>query len=148
MFDIGFFELLIVFVVGLLILGPERLPHAAKTAGLWIRKVRRAMHSVQREINMQLDQEELQRKLLENNQQIMRGSENDNAQQENGNAQQESSQTDTQDVIQNTITPLSENIMEHFPELENKEKNKNTDMAEIKVDTNSTQDKKASSTND
>lgn len=72
MFDIGFSELLVVFVVGLLILGPERLPVAAKTAGLWIRKIRRSIQSVQREINAQLDQEELQRSIKETNERIMR----------------------------------------------------------------------------
>lgn len=72
MFDIGFAELLVVFVVGLLILGPERLPVAAKTAGLWIRKIRRSIQSVQREINAQLDQEELQRSIKETNERIMR----------------------------------------------------------------------------
>lgn len=83
MFDIGFSELLIVFVVGLLILGPERLPTAAKTAGLWVRKIRRSVQSVQREINAQLDQEELQQKITETNERILK----ENA------------------VIQNTITP-------------------------------------------
>ncbi len=63
MFDIGFSELLVVFVVALLILGPERLPHAARTAGLWVRKIRRSINSVQREINAQLDHEELQQKM-------------------------------------------------------------------------------------
>lgn len=72
MFDIGFAELLVVFVVGLLILGPERLPTAAKTTGLWIRKIRRSIQSVQREINAQLDQEELQRSIQETNERIMR----------------------------------------------------------------------------
>lgn len=93
MFDIGFSELIVVFIVGLLILGPERLPHAAKTAGLWVRKIRRSINSVQREINAQLDQEELQRKLDLNNQRIM----------------QETPTSNTPDVIQNTITPLPEN---------------------------------------
>lgn len=72
MFDIGFSELLVVFVVGLIILGPERLPAAAKTAGLWVRKIRRSIQSVQREINAQLDQEELQRSIKETNERIMR----------------------------------------------------------------------------
>lgn len=72
MFDIGFSELLVVFVVGLIILGPERLPMAAKTAGLWVRKIRRSIQSVQREINAQLDQEELQRSIKETNERIMR----------------------------------------------------------------------------
>lgn len=86
MFDIGFSELLVVFVVGLLILGPERLPHAAKTAGLWVRKIRRSINSVQREINAQLDQEELQQKITETNQRILKEGQ----------------------TIQNTITPLPE----------------------------------------
>ena len=72
MFDIGFSELLLVFVVGLLILGPERLPTAAKTAGLWVRKIKRSIQSVQSEINAQLDQEEMQRKIKETNERIMR----------------------------------------------------------------------------
>jgi sec-independent protein translocase protein TatB len=85
-FDIGFSELLVVFVVGLLILGPERLPHAAKTAGLWVRKIRRSINSVQREINAQLDQEELQQKITETNQRALKEGQ----------------------AIQNTITPLPE----------------------------------------
>ncbi|NLQ17508.1 twin-arginine translocase subunit TatB [Marinomonas sp. M1K-6] len=72
MFDIGFSELLVVFVVGLLILGPERLPHAAKMAGLWVRKIKRSINSVQREINAQLDQEELQQKIQETNQRLLK----------------------------------------------------------------------------
>lgn len=72
MFDVGFTELLLVFIVGLLILGPERLPHAAKTAGLWIRRIRRSIDSIQRDINMQLDQEELEKKLLDNNQRVIK----------------------------------------------------------------------------
>ncbi|MBR7887688.1 twin-arginine translocase subunit TatB [Marinomonas sp. A79] len=76
MFDIGFSELLVVFVVGLLILGPERLPHAAKTAGLWVRKIRRSINSVQREINAQLDQEELQQKITETNARILKEGQN------------------------------------------------------------------------
>lgn len=86
MFDIGFSELLVVFVVGLLILGPERLPHAAKTAGLWVRKIRRSINSVQREINAQLDQEELQQKINETNQRLLKEGQ----------------------AIQNTITPYPE----------------------------------------
>ncbi|SBS40367.1 Sec-independent protein translocase protein TatB [Marinomonas spartinae] len=70
MFDIGFSELLVVFVVALIVLGPERLPIAAKTAGLWIRKIRRSINAVQREINAQLDQEELARKIEQTNQRI------------------------------------------------------------------------------
>ncbi|NLC21356.1 MAG: twin-arginine translocase subunit TatB [Halomonadaceae bacterium] len=65
MFDIGFLELLVVGVVGLLVLGPERLPRAARTAGLWLGKIKRSVSSMQREINSQLEAEELRQKLKE-----------------------------------------------------------------------------------
>ena len=65
MFDMGFLELLIIGVVGLLVLGPERLPKAARTLGLWIGKIKRTVSGMQREINAQLEAEELRQKLNE-----------------------------------------------------------------------------------
>ncbi|WP_163558081.1 Sec-independent protein translocase protein TatB [Halomonas sp. NO4] len=65
MFDIGFLELLLLGVVGLLVLGPERLPKAARTLGLWIGKVKRTVSGMQKEINAQLEAEELRQKLKE-----------------------------------------------------------------------------------
>ncbi|WP_346796270.1 Sec-independent protein translocase protein TatB [Halomonas sp. Bachu 37] len=65
MFDMGFLELLIIAVVGLLVLGPERLPKAARTLGLWIGKIKRTVSGMQREINAQLEAEELRQKLNE-----------------------------------------------------------------------------------
>ncbi|WP_444678518.1 Sec-independent protein translocase protein TatB [Halomonas sp. E19] len=65
MFDIGFLELLILGIVGLLVLGPERLPKAARTLGLWVGKIKRTVSSMQREINAQLETEELRQKLKE-----------------------------------------------------------------------------------
>ncbi|MDY6891620.1 MAG: Sec-independent protein translocase protein TatB [Pseudomonadota bacterium] len=61
MFDIGFFELLLVGVVALLVLGPERLPLAARTCGLWLGRLRRTVGSIQNEINQELRMEELKR---------------------------------------------------------------------------------------
>lgn len=61
MFDIGFFELLVVGVVALLVLGPERLPAAARTCGLWLGRVRRSLSSIQSEIREELRVEELKR---------------------------------------------------------------------------------------
>ncbi|MCL7928508.1 Sec-independent protein translocase protein TatB [Halomonas llamarensis] len=63
MLDIGFLELLIIAVVGLLVLGPERLPRAARTAGLWVGKIKRTVSGMQREISSQLEAEELRQKL-------------------------------------------------------------------------------------
>lgn len=65
MFDIGFLELLILGIVGLLVLGPERLPKAARTAGLWLGKIKRTVSGMQREISSQLEAEELRQKLKE-----------------------------------------------------------------------------------
>jgi sec-independent protein translocase protein TatB len=65
MLDIGFLELMLIGVVGLLVLGPERLPKAARTAGMWIGKIKRTVSGMQREISAQLEAEELRQKLTE-----------------------------------------------------------------------------------
>lgn len=63
MFDIGFMELLVVGVLGLLVLGPERLPKAARTLGLMIGKVRRSMSNIQEDLERHARTEELKAKL-------------------------------------------------------------------------------------
>jgi sec-independent protein translocase protein TatB len=63
MFDIGFSELLIIAVVALIVLGPERLPKAARFAGLWVRRARAQWHSVKDELERDLAAEELKRNL-------------------------------------------------------------------------------------
>ncbi|MDN3557595.1 Sec-independent protein translocase protein TatB [Halomonas maura] len=73
MFDIGFLELLIIGVVGLLVLGPERLPRAARTLGLWIGKIKRTVSGMQREISAQLEAEELRQKLDEQQKKLDEG---------------------------------------------------------------------------
>jgi len=65
MFDIGFFELLLIAVVALLVIGPERLPTVARTAGLWLGKGRRMLQSVKADIDRELKAEELKRILEE-----------------------------------------------------------------------------------
>lgn len=63
MFDIGFSELLVIAVVALLVLGPERLPKAARFAGLWMRRARAQWNSVKAEFEHDLATEELKRGL-------------------------------------------------------------------------------------
>ncbi len=63
MFDIGFLELLLVGVIALLVLGPERLPGAARTAGKWVGKARKMVGQVSQEIDRELKAEELREKL-------------------------------------------------------------------------------------
>jgi len=65
MFDVGFFELVLVGVVALLVLGPERLPKAARTAGLWIGKAKGFLSSVKQDIDREIKAEELKRILKE-----------------------------------------------------------------------------------
>lgn len=63
MFDIGFSELFLIAVVALVVLGPERLPRAARFAGLWVRRARAQWYSVKSELENELADEELKRSL-------------------------------------------------------------------------------------
>ncbi|GHA87819.1 Sec-independent protein translocase protein TatB [Lysobacter bugurensis] len=65
MFDIGFSELFVIAVVALLVLGPERLPKAARFAGLWMRRARAQWYTVKSELEHELAAEELRRSLRE-----------------------------------------------------------------------------------
>jgi len=59
-FDIGFSELVLVFVIGLIVLGPQRLPVAVKTVVGWIRAIRSLAANVQHELAQELKLQELQ----------------------------------------------------------------------------------------
>jgi sec-independent protein translocase protein TatB len=63
MFDIGFWELLVIGVVALLVIGPERLPKVARTAGLWLGRARRFVSSVKADIDREIAAEELKKVL-------------------------------------------------------------------------------------
>ena len=63
MFNIGSFEVLLICVISLLILGPERLPGAIRTAGLWIGRFRRSFYKVKSEIERELNADEIRRQL-------------------------------------------------------------------------------------
>lgn len=58
MFDIGFWELLLIAVIALVVVGPERLPGLARTIGFWIGKARRMVASVREEIDQELNKAE------------------------------------------------------------------------------------------
>ncbi len=63
MFDIGFWEILVIGVVALLVIGPEKLPDVARTVGRWVAKVQRFVAGVKADINSELESSEL-RKIL------------------------------------------------------------------------------------
>ena len=63
MFDIGFLELVLIAVISLLVLGPERLPKAARAAGSMVGKAKRMVSQFSQEIDKQLKAEELREKI-------------------------------------------------------------------------------------
>ena len=63
MFDIGGLELLLIAVVGLLVIGPERLPETLRTLGLWLGRLRRSFTAVKAEIEKEVGMDEIKRQL-------------------------------------------------------------------------------------
>ncbi len=63
MFDIGGLELLLIAIVGLLVIGPERLPETLRTLGLWLGRLRRSFTSVKAEIEKEIGMDEVRRQL-------------------------------------------------------------------------------------
>lgn len=70
MFDIGFFELCLLFLVALLVLGPDRLPRAARTAGALVRRARRMVSGVRDQIDRELSVEDFRREMAEQRRQF------------------------------------------------------------------------------
>ncbi len=59
----SFWELLVVLVVGLLVVGPERLPEAIRSAILWFGRFKRAIHDTRAEFEQQLGVDDIRREL-------------------------------------------------------------------------------------
>lgn len=59
MFDIGFWELFLIGVVALLVVGPERLPKLVRVTGLWIGRANASIRSIKNDISQELRAEEL-----------------------------------------------------------------------------------------
>jgi len=65
MFDIGFTELLVIFVVALLVVGPEQLPVVAKKVGLYLGKMRRSFQAIKDDVEQELEIEAVKAQLKE-----------------------------------------------------------------------------------
>jgi len=63
MFDIGFFEVCLIGVIALLVIGPEKLPKVARTTGLWIGKVQGLVKTVKHQVDEQVRMEELKQSI-------------------------------------------------------------------------------------
>lgn len=62
MFDIGFTELMLLAVIGLLVLGPERLPRVARTLGHWLGRARMAFNNMKNELEREAHNADMQEK--------------------------------------------------------------------------------------
>jgi len=69
-FDIGFAELLLIGVVGLLVVGPEQLPGAVRTVLAWVNRFRRSFDQVRTEVRRELHNDEIMQKLKSESQQL------------------------------------------------------------------------------
>ena len=74
MFDIGFSEIIVCAVVALIVIGPERMPEAVRTIGLWIGRVKRGLRETRSEIERQIGVDDIRRQL--HNEEIMQTLEN------------------------------------------------------------------------
>jgi len=70
MFDIGFAELLVIGVVGLLVIGPERLPSTIRTASLWLNRIRRGFNEIKQEVQQELHNDAVMQELRDAGQQL------------------------------------------------------------------------------
>lgn len=63
MFDVGFSELVLMAIVALVVLGPEKLPHAARVAGAWVARIKRTVGNMQAEIEREVSAQEMRERL-------------------------------------------------------------------------------------
>ena len=61
--EISFYELILIAIVGLLVIGPERLPETLRTLGLWFGRMRRSFNAVKTEIEKEIGMDEVRRQL-------------------------------------------------------------------------------------
>ena len=70
MFDIGFTELVLIAVVGLLVIGPERLPDTVRTAAQWLRRLKRGFNDIKREVEQELHNDAVMQDLRNTGEQL------------------------------------------------------------------------------
>lgn len=70
MFDIGFAELIIIAVVGLLVIGPERLPGTIRTASLWLARIKRGFNDIKQEVQQEIHNDSVMQELRKTGEQL------------------------------------------------------------------------------
>ena len=98
MFDIGFSEIVVCAIVALVVIGPERMPEAVRTVGLWIGRFKRSLRETRSEIERQIGVDDIRRQL--HNEDIMRSLEEARRDMDNTIAQAQQSIASTADVVE------------------------------------------------
>lgn len=99
MFDIGFPELLLISVVALLVIGPEKLPDTIRTVSLWVGRIQRSFRNLRREIETEIGADEIRSQL--HNESIMQDLE-----------AAKNTVEDVQQEVQNTIQSAETDLAE------------------------------------
>ena len=63
MFDFGYWEIVVIFVITLIVVGPEKMPRLARKAGLYAGKFKKFISKIQNDINNEIKSEELKEQL-------------------------------------------------------------------------------------
>ena len=63
MFDFGYWEIVVIFVITLIVVGPEKMPALARKAGLYVGKFKKFVSKIQNDINNEIKSEELKEQL-------------------------------------------------------------------------------------
>jgi len=101
MFDVGFSELLVIAVITLIVVGPERLPETVRTISLWIGRLKQMMSSARRELESEVGMGEIHRQL--HNEKILRDL-------ENSKTKFEDSMRDSTAELKNTASEIKDKL--------------------------------------
>ena len=71
MFDFGMWEIVIIFVITLIVVGPEKMPALARKAGLYVGKFRKFVSKIKNDINSEIEAEELKEQLSVKNEELL-----------------------------------------------------------------------------
>ena len=71
MFDFGMWEIAIIFVITLIVVGPEKMPALARKAGLYVGKFRKFVSKIKNDINSEIEADELKEQLSIKNEELL-----------------------------------------------------------------------------
>jgi sec-independent protein translocase protein TatB len=108
MFDIGFAELIVIGVVALLVIGPERLPETIRTASLWLNRIRRGFNEIKQEVQQELHNDSVMQELRKTGKQLKTDT--------------EAIGNDLKDAADSANSPASQNTQPNNPQQNNADK--------------------------